>query len=568
MGQRGCDDGQVTSNAQPPTRRARLRAAAQALGIPLPAILTTVGVVIAAFLLGKVVYRLKDVILLILVAAFVALILNPAVVALQRWKIKRRGWAVAVVTLWALLVFVGLAIAFGYPLANGISHLAQKLPTYVTAAEHGRGWLGHLVLRYHVQTWVQKNAPKLVSFGEGLAKPALTLGKGALSLLLELFTIFILVLLLLLEGPKMRTGLLGAMAPDRAARYSRTAHEVNRSVTGYMLGNVLTSVIAGAVVFVTLLVMGVPFPFLWALWVALVDFLPMIGGALAGIPTVLFAAAHSLSAGIVTLVVFLIYTQLENHVLNPIVMSRTVRVNPLLVLLSILIGGDIGSWIGGIFGAFVGALLAIPAAGAIQVIVQEVWQDTDPMAAAGCGGRGGERRGRRRRRAAILAGQARPGRRRLSLRSMDVTGLPRRATAADLPRVREVIAAAYAKYLTRMDRPPAPMLRDYTGPAEQGLVWVVGDPVVGLVSLTPEADSLLIENIAVHPDAQGTGLGRRLLEFAEQEAARRRLSQVSLYTNEVMTESQAVYARLGYREVRRATDHGYRRIFLAKDLPG
>ena len=132
-GQRGCDDGQVSNNAPPPTRRARLWAAAQARGIPLPAILTTVGVVVAAYLLGKVVYRLKDVILLILVAAFVALILNPLVVALQRWKIKRRGWAVAVVTLWALLVFVGLAIAFGYPLANGITHLAHKLPGYVTA---------------------------------------------------------------------------------------------------------------------------------------------------------------------------------------------------------------------------------------------------------------------------------------------------------------------------------------------------------------------------------------------------------------------------------------------------
>jgi hypothetical protein len=135
-------------------------------------------------------------------------------------------------------------------------------------------------------------------------------------------------------------------------------------------------------VFVTLLVTGVPFPYLWALWVALVDFLPMIGGALAGIPTVLFAAAHSLTAGIITLVVFLIYTQLENHVLNPIVMSRTVRVNPLLVLLSILVGGEIGSWIGGIFGAFVGALLAIPAAGALQVIVREIWQATDPVVAA------------------------------------------------------------------------------------------------------------------------------------------------------------------------------------------
>ena len=335
----GCDDGPVSNDAPPPTtRRARLWAAAEVPGIPLRAILTTVGVVVVVYLLGKVVYRLKDVILLILVAAFLAVILNPLVVALQRWKIKRRGWAVAVVTLWAVLVFVGLAIAFGVPLANAITHLAQKLPGYVNAAEHGRGWIGHLVRRYHVQSWVQKNAPKLVSFGEGLAKPALSLGKGAVTLLLELFTIFILVLLLLLEGPKMRKGLLGDMTPERAKRYCRVAHEVNRSVTGYMLGNILTSIIAGLVVFVTLLVIGVPYPFLWALWVALVDFLPMIGGALAGIPTVLFAAAHSLTAGIITLVVFLVYTQVENHVLNPVVMSRTVRVNPLLVLLSILIG--------------------------------------------------------------------------------------------------------------------------------------------------------------------------------------------------------------------------------------
>jgi len=373
----------VTDKARRPlTRRARLWAAAEARGVPLRTILAVALVVIAVYMLGKVVYRLRDVLLLILVAAFIAVILNPLVVALQRWKIRRRGWAVAVVTFWGLIVFVGLAFAFGVPLANGITHLAQKLPTYVDAATHGRGWIGHLVTRYHVQTWVTKNAPKLVSFGEGLAKPALSLGKGALALLLQLFTIFILVLLLLLEGPKMRTGLLGSMDPERAERYRRVAHEVNRSVTGYMLGNVLTSVIAGAVVFVTLLVMGVPFPFLWALWVALVDFLPMIGGALAGIPTVLFAAAHSLTAGIVTLVVFLVYTQFENHVLNPIVMSRTVRVNPLLVLLSILVGGEIGSWIGGIFGAFVGALLAIPAAGALQVVFREVWQSTDPMAAA------------------------------------------------------------------------------------------------------------------------------------------------------------------------------------------
>jgi predicted PurR-regulated permease PerM len=366
----------VSNDVPPTTRRARLWAAAEARGIPLRAILATVGVVVAVYLLGKVVFRLKDVILLIVVAAFLTAILNPLVVALQRWKIRRRGWAVTVVTFWAVLVFLGLAVAFGLPLANAITDLAHKLPSYVDAAQHGRGWIGHLVTRYHIQTWVQKNVPKLVTFGEGLTKPALTLGKGAVSLLLELFTIFILTLLLLLEGPKMRTWLLANMSPDRAERYSRIAHEVNRSVAGYMLGNILTSVIAGVVVFVTLLVTGVPFPFLWALWVALVDFLPMIGGALAGIPTVLFAATHSLTAGIITLVVFLVYTQIENHILNPVVMSKTVRVNPLLVLLSILIGASIGSWIGGTFGAFVAALLAIPAAGAIQVVSREFWQST------------------------------------------------------------------------------------------------------------------------------------------------------------------------------------------------
>jgi predicted PurR-regulated permease PerM len=282
------------------------------------------------------------------------------------------------VTLLALLVFIGLAVAFGYPLVNGITHLADELPSYVSQAQHGRGPIGHLVRKYHVQKWVRENAPKLVSFGKGLAQPALSVGKGAISLLISLLTIFILVLLLLIEGPKMRTGLLGLMSPERGERYTKIGREVNQSVIGYMLGNFLTSLIAGLVVFVTLLVLGVPFPFLWALWVALVDFLPMIGGALAGIPTVLFALGHSLTAGIVTLVVFLVYTQIENHVLNPVVMSRTVRVNPLLVLVSILVGASIGSWIGGVFGAFVAALLAIPIAGAIQVLVREAWRESAP----------------------------------------------------------------------------------------------------------------------------------------------------------------------------------------------
>ncbi|MGO8961843.1 MAG: AI-2E family transporter [Streptosporangiaceae bacterium] len=357
------------------TRRARLWQAADKRRVPLQAILATVAIVVLVYLAGKVMDRLRGVILLLVVAGFVALLLNPLVVLLQR-ALRRRGLAVTVVTLLALVAFAGLAAAFGYPLVNGISHLADSLPTYVREAQHGRGWIGQLVTRYHLQNWVVKNAPKLASYGRDLAQPALSVGAGAVSLLLSLLTIFALVVLLLLEGPKMRTGLLGLMALDRAARYSRIAREVNLSVTGYMLGNFATSVIAGLVVLATLLLLGVPFPFLWALWVALVDFLPMIGGALAGIPVVLFALTHSVSAGLITLVVFLIYTQVENHVLNPVIMSRTVRINPLLVLVSILVGASLGSWVGGLFGGFVAALLAIPLAGAIQVIVREAWRTT------------------------------------------------------------------------------------------------------------------------------------------------------------------------------------------------
>ncbi len=363
---------------QPRGRLARLWKAADVRNIPLRTIVVTVAIVAATYLAGKLIYRLRDIVVLLLVAGFITVLLNAIVNVLQQRLVPRRGIAVAIVTFWAVLAFVGLALVFGDPLVHGITHLADQLPTYVANAEHGKDWYGHLVRKYHIQNWVQRNAPKLVTYGQALGKPALTIGAGALSLIIELTTIFILVLLLLLEGPKMRIWVLGQMTPGRAATVSRIAGDMRRGITGYMLGNTLTSLIAGVVVFVTLMILGVPYPLLWGLWVALVDFLPMIGGALAGIPTVLFALTHSLTAGIVTLVVFLVYTQVENHILNPVVMSKTVRISPLLVLIAVLVGASLGSLVDGLFGGFVAALLAIPLAGALQVLVKEIWQATAP----------------------------------------------------------------------------------------------------------------------------------------------------------------------------------------------
>src|ERR1700722_7115291 len=154
-----------------PARHGRLRAAAAAHGVPLAAILVTVAVVALPYLAGKLAYRIRDVLLMLLVAGFIAVILNPLVVVLQRWRIRRRGWAVAILSVWAVLVFAGLLAAFGYPLAHGLTHFSHRLPSYVQNAEQGRGWIGHLIRHFHLQAWVTRNAPKLHSLGGTQATP-------------------------------------------------------------------------------------------------------------------------------------------------------------------------------------------------------------------------------------------------------------------------------------------------------------------------------------------------------------------------------------------------------------
>jgi predicted PurR-regulated permease PerM len=362
-----------------PTDRTRwtlLRGTAESHGIPVWTIVTIGGLAAAIYVGGKLLYCLRDILIWLAVSGFIALILNPLVVMLQRRIAPRRSVAVTIVAVSAVLIFVGAAVGCGYPLAAAMDHLASQLPGYMANAEHGKGWAGHLLRRYHAQAWAQRNAPILMNTAQSLGKSALAAGKSAISLAATLTTVFMLTVLLLLEGPKLRAWILAGMPPQRASRCVEVAAEVRRSVAGYVVGNLLTSAIAGTVVLVTLLAVGVPFAPVWGLWVALVDFLPIVGGALAGIPAILFAFGHSVTAGTVTLVVFIAYTQIENHILNPFVMSKTVRISPLLVFVSVAAGYSIGSWVGGLFGGFVAGLLAIPSAGAIQILGREAWRAT------------------------------------------------------------------------------------------------------------------------------------------------------------------------------------------------
>jgi len=323
------------------------------------------------FALVLLIWRLRVTLLLILIGVFIAALLNPAVRALHRHGM-RRGYAVGLV--YAVLVL--LAIGFGYsifhPIITEATKFARGLPGLVHQAQHGKGVVGHIVVKLHLENWVRRHVPNLESALSKLSKPAFSVGKTVLSGVASLVTIAFISFFVLLEGPRSLKAVLDWAKPDNAARIRRITEAMAREVTGFMIGDFATSVIAGLVVFASLTITGVPFATVLAVWVGLVDFLPLVGGLLAGVPTVAVAFLHSLPAGIVTVVVFLVYQQVENHILYPLIVSRTVRLSPLFILLAVLLGAETGGILGSTFGAIAGAILAVPFAGTLQVTAREL----------------------------------------------------------------------------------------------------------------------------------------------------------------------------------------------------
>jgi len=338
-------------------------------------------VVVATIVTLVLLWRLRALLLLVIVSLFAAAVLHPVVRYVQRLGLRRkvprvfgRGVSTLIVFGAAFLAVVAVVAALVGPVVNEATHFVVSLPHLVTDAQHGKGQVGHLVVRFHLLRFVESKQGNLETAIHDLSRPALEIGKTVVSGLVSIATITFLSFFCLLEAPRMVRGVLDWVQPHRSDRIRIVLHDVGRAVMGYMLGNLLTSLVAGVVVGVALFVMGVSYVEVLAIWVALVDFLPMIGGLLAGVPTVIVAALHSLPAGLVILIVFLVYQEIENHVLSPLVMSRTVRLNPLWVLLAVLIGAELGDLVGSVFGGLVGALIAVPGAGAIQVIGKDLWQ--------------------------------------------------------------------------------------------------------------------------------------------------------------------------------------------------
>lgn len=320
-----------------------------------------------AFLVAVLLFwKLRRIVTWAVIAAFFATILNPLVDALTRLRI-RRGIATSIVFLLGVAAFAGLIYTFVRPIYDAGQSFARDVPGFVERARNGEGRVGELIKRYNIDEKVAENAPKLQDALSNAGGPAVRTAQRVASGLLALLTILVLSFLMLLEAPSIIAAFLALLSPTHRGQVRRIGQDVARAVTGYMAGNLLICLIAGLTTWIFLSIVRVPFAGVLGLWVGFADLLPLVGATIGAIPTIAIAFLHSTGAGIAVLIWYIAYQQIENHILQPVVMSRTVRLNPLLVLLSVLVGVELAG--------FVGALLAIPAAGAIQVVVRDLWDE-------------------------------------------------------------------------------------------------------------------------------------------------------------------------------------------------
>jgi predicted PurR-regulated permease PerM len=328
------------------------------------AVLSVVGVLLGVVVVLYVLWVARSVISWVLIALFLAMAINPAVEWLNRHHVPNRGAAVAVIYLSVLAVIALLAAFFVPTLVAQVSDFVNAVPGYVRDLTRGRGPLGFLETRYdiveRVQRAVQGGGSGAGSSVASSAGVVLSLGKSIATAVAGIVTVIFLTLFMLLEGPGWVQRTLALASPESRPRWTLVLHDIYRTVGGYVTGNLLISVIAGVAYGIVLFILGVPYPVALGFIVAVLDLIPLAGATIGGIIVILAALLTSTTAGIVMAVFVILYQQVENHVLQPVIYGRTVKLSPLVVLIAVLIGAEVAG--------VLGALGAIPIAGALQVI--------------------------------------------------------------------------------------------------------------------------------------------------------------------------------------------------------
>jgi predicted PurR-regulated permease PerM len=317
--------------------------------------------VLAAIGLVLGVRALREVLVSIGLAFFIAVGLDPAVRFVARWV--PRWAALLIVSLAALAIFAGFLAAAIPPLSNQITQFTHELPRYLNSIKKHNGFLGHLDARYHIISTVQKK----VSTGStvsNLANSALGVGKFVARTATETLITIVLTVYFLGSLPRVKRTAYGLVPASRRPRVEALSEEILDRVGGFVLGNITTSVIAGAGTFLWLIIFGVPYALLLAIFVALMDLIPIVGSTIGGIIVSLVALTKSLPVAIATAAFYVVYRFLEDYLITPKIMARTVEVSGLVTVVAVLIGGALLG--------IVGALVAIPTAAAVQLIFREV----------------------------------------------------------------------------------------------------------------------------------------------------------------------------------------------------
>ncbi|GAB7071485.1 AI-2E family transporter [Mycolicibacterium hodleri] len=310
--------------------------------------------------LVQVLASLSSILVLIGVAFFLALGLEPAASWFVKRKLPRRAATTLVFLIFMLLLgaFVAAAIP---PLSEQASQLITQAPQYVQQAQDHSSLIGRVNDRFHVQ---QRITDAVNGSGGSFLQDVVTAGTAVFGAIADVLIVIVLTVYFLIDLPRIRITLYRLIPHSRRPRAILIGDEVFAKVGAYVLGNVVVSVIAAAGTFVWLMAFGVPYPLLLGIFVGLFDLIPVVGSTIAGVVVAAVALTVSLPVCIATVTFFIVFRLLEDYLLVPRIIGRAVKVPALTTVLAVLVGGALLG--------IVGALVAIPIAAALQLITVEV----------------------------------------------------------------------------------------------------------------------------------------------------------------------------------------------------
>ncbi len=356
--------GSVTTTSQLPISTERVVAVERVVSVRPRSVFVVLGVLLAIAAAVGFVFLAQSALTLIAIALFIALALNPVVEFFQRRGLKRH-WAVIAVYAGALVVLAVLVLVLIPPIVAQVSHFVQAVPGFINELKKGNGTFGFLERRYHIVERMGSTATtQKASSLTGVAQSGLSVAKGIASSIVGGIIIAFLSLFMLLEGPAWRQRLTALVPEANRGLVERIGTGIYRAVGGFVAGNLLASLLAGVIATVLLLVVGVPFALPLGVFVVVIELVPYLGPV---VVTVLLSAVALTKGPVPALVVFcvlLAYHLIEGHTIRPLIYGRTLKLSPLVVIISILVGTEVAG--------ILGALTAIPVAGAIQVIIAEL----------------------------------------------------------------------------------------------------------------------------------------------------------------------------------------------------